>query len=243
MELPTQPQIKDKQILDPERTSKIEEQLGNLIEALSENEKAQDDINAQLAEQNKLCNDIVNYFNVLKEEDDRIHKELDNQFDYNKYLQSEIEKNQATMQTKLLEQQLEKEQAKFSAAISDITKTVTTNLEIIKSTVENLKSTHDLISEDMQVINKHVDDVFTSQSVALKEETKSYYTTTIEECRKTTDLVRNKCIDFLQQVDKENKNIISKIPHVKDEFKAKDLAILICCGLSCIFTLLNFLIK
>lgn len=244
-ELPTQPQIKEQPVLpgaENHNSSKIEEQLTQLIDILSENDKTQDDIQTQLAENNKVCNDIVNYFNVLKDADEKIHKELNNNFDYTKYLQSEIEKNQATLQTKLLQQQLEKEQAKFSTAINDITQTVTTNLEIIKQTVDNLKTTHDIITEDMQIINKHVDEVFTSQSVALKEETKNYYTETIKECQKTTSIVRDKCIDFLQQVDKENKNIISKIPHVKDEFKLKDIAVIGSCILNCVI-LLIFIFK
>ena len=100
----------------------------------------------------------------------------------------------------------------------------------------------DNLDEKLNEFGKGVMEKYTSHYEALKISSQKLLSEYVNNCKNNTDTMKNAALDFLKQCQIQNKELIAKIPKVKqNKFELKDILIIILSGTSIIGMLVSYL--
>lgn len=239
--------VKEKQELLPyegEKRTTLEKaimELSSELENLSElREAIEQSFDNKSMRDDKFQTEITQYFNSLTKKFEEFNERITREIDYNRELELKIEKNEYQGQVYLLEKQLNEERASITKVLDDISSTVKNSLMQITDKCRELKSA-DTIIEDS--ITKFRSDSFAASEneyKALAVKCENALKSFTENSSKTLDTVKKTAVEFIKQCEKENKELIRKVPEVKPKINGTSWLVIIfgCLGIgSLIFSL------
>lgn len=242
--------VKTKQELLPyekENYSTIEKAIIELSEELANISELRDAIEHSFenktATDDKFQTEVTTYFNSLRKQFEEFNEKFAREIDYNRELELKIQNNEYKGQIYLLERELNEERATITKTIDEINKVVKENLLTLSDKCRELKSADNLIEESISKFRGDAIAASENEFKALKMQCEKLLQTFTENAQKTLETVKKTSIDFITQCEKENKNLIGKIPIVKGKLTSENWIVIIfgCIGIASL--LLNLFLK
>lgn len=220
--------VKPRQELLPyekENYSSIEKAIIELSEEMANLSELKDAIEQSFKSKNetddKFQSEITAYFNSLRKEFDEFNSKFTREIDYTRELDLKIQNNEYRGQIYLLDKSLNEERAKITITIDEISVLVKSSLETINAKCSELQSADKIIQDS--IMKFRADSVSASENEykALKQNCENLLNTFTENSQKTLEIVKKQTIDFLTQCQKENKELILKVPAVKGKLTSE----------------------
>ncbi len=239
--------VKEKQELLPyegEKHSTIEKAIMELSSELANLTELREAIEQSFDEQNlrddKFQTEITQYFNSVTKKFEEFNERITREIDYNRELDLKIQNNEQQGTIYLLQKQLNEERASITKILDELSSVVKNSLNQITDKCRELKSADTLIEES---IMKFRGDSFAASegeykalSLKYEKELKNF----TENSSKTLETVKKTAIEFIKQCEKENKELIKKVPEVKPKINSTSWLVIIfgCLGIgSLLFSL------
>ena len=206
-------------------------ELRETIEQSFENKNLRDD---------KFQNEITQYFNSVTKKFEEFNERITREIDYNRELDLKIQNNEQQGTIYLLEKQLADERASITKVLDDVSSTVKNSLMQITDKCRELKAADNLIEESIQKFKGESfsasENEYKALSLKYEKELKAF----TENSSKTLETVKKTAIEFIKQCEKENKELIRKVPEVKPKVNGTSWLVIIfgCLGIgSLLFSL------
>jgi hypothetical protein len=242
--------VKPKNELIPsnkEEVSTLERTITALGEEISNLTDLKDAIEMSFNRKNdvddKFQSEVTAYFNSLRKQFEDFNEKFSREIDYARELDLKIQNNEYRGQIYLLDKSLNEERAKLTISIDSIEKTVKETLQSVNDKCCELKSVDNIIQENMMKFRTDSFATTENEYKALKLNCETLLKNYTESAQKNLEAVKKNTIDFLAQCEKENKELIAKVPIVKGNLTAEGWLVIAfgCIGVASL--ILQILIK
>ena len=239
--------VKEKQDLlpyDSEKKSAIEKaimELSSELENLSDLREAieQSFENKSMRDDN-FQTEITQYFNSITKKFEEFNERMTREIDYNRELDLKIQNNEQQGTIYLLQKQLNEERASITKILDELSSLVKNSLNQITDKCRELKSADNLIEESIMKFRSDTFAASENEYKALSLKCENTIKSFSENSTKILDTVKKTAIEFIKQCEKENKELIRKVPEVKPKVNGTSWLVIIfgCLGIgSLIFSL------
>ncbi|MCR5252578.1 MAG: hypothetical protein K6C98_02560 [Treponema sp.] len=228
----------------------------NLVDKLIDNKKF---------EFKTFQDETIKKFNNLISTTQSLSEKLNATESYEVYLEEKVKNASLNSEIALLEQQLQKEKAEFSAFLIKTETFLTQNINQIMENVRKLKTVDEMIDQKIKIftdkleseaikfnndVEQQMNEVSDSlikgsnnQKEILVSECNSMLKAYTEKCQQHLETVQKQAIDFLKQCKSENTKLIEKVPAVaNNKISKKDLVIFVLSIMSIVSFVCNYII-
>lgn len=169
--------------------------------------KSSEDANFQTA--------VVTYFNSLKKSFDEFSERFNREIDYSRELEERIKNADYSKQVLMLEKELQNERAKISLCTEEISSFVKEKMLLVGEKCRELKSADALIKDEIMKFRTEVFKASEENYIGLKNNCENVLREFTENAQQTLSALKKQSINFLDQCEKDNKNLLKKVPAVK----------------------------
>lgn len=208
--LPSQPE----KLLEVEKAIlRLSEELGNLEELKSQIMHSFEEKNLQDEE---FESQLISYFNRIITGFEVFNKQFDREIDYNRELEERVKRQEYERQVTVLEKALNEEHARTTLFIANMTKKVEDAVEDLKEKSNALKTADSIIQEEIQKFRHENLDASKGEMALLRQKTSELLEKFTQRAQETLQTVKDNSTTFLKQCQKENEDLIKKIPKIRD---------------------------
>ena len=233
--------VKPQQELIPyekENYSTIEKAIIELREELSNITELKEAIAQSFEDKSsaadKFQENVTSSFNSLRQQLQEFNEKFNREIDYTRELNLKIKKNELEGQAYLLQRELTEERASITKTLDEISKLTKTTLQSVDDKCKELKTADNIIQEAITKFRIDSSSASENEYKALKANTLEMLKDFTDNAQKTLEVVKKLSKDFISQCEKENKNLISKVPGIKGKLSAENWIVLIfgCLGIA-----------
>ena len=208
--LPSQPE----KLLEVEKAIlRLSEELGNLEELKSQIMHSFEEKNLHDEE---FESQLISYFNRIITGFEVFNKQFDREIDYNRELEERVKRQEYERQVTVLEKALNEEHARTTLFIANMTKKVEDAVEDLKEKSNALRTADSIIQEEIQKFRHENLDASKGEMALLRQKTSELLEKFTQRAQETLQTVKDNSTTFLKQCQKENEDLIKKIPKVRD---------------------------
>lgn len=208
--LPSQPE----KLLEVEKAIlRLSEEFGNLEELKSQIMHSFEEKNLHDEE---FESQLISYFNRIITGFEVFNKQFDREIDYNRELEERVKRQEYERQVTVLEKALNEEHARTTLFIANMTKKVEDAVEDLKEKSNALRTADSIIQEEIQKFRHENLDASKGEMALLRQKTSELLEKFTQRAQETLQTVKDNSTTFLKQCQKENEDLIKKIPKVRD---------------------------
>jgi len=242
--------VKPQQELIPyekENYSTIEKAIIELREELSNITELKEAIAQSFEDkssaEDKFQENVTSSFNSLRQQLQEFNEKFNREIDYTRELNLKIKKNELEGQVYLLQRELTEERASITKTLDEISKLTKTTLQSVDDKCKELKTADNIIQEAITKFRIDSSSASENEYKALKANTLEMLKDFTDNAQKTLEVVKKLSKDFISQCEKENKNLISKVPGIKGKLSVENWIVLIfgCLGIASM--IINLIIR
>ena len=219
--LPVRPKKRTVPYDNPENLSEIEEAIIRLSEEISNLTDFREGIEQLFSEKQsddkQRENLVTKYYNSLQQKFTNLNDRLTTEIDYRNELEERVRSANYSREVYLLEQELDKERAKISLFVDELSSSTKETLGRISDKIVEMKGAEQLIKEATLKFRSDASQCTQSEFEVLKNSGVTQMKGIAESAQSSIDSVKKSATAFLAQCDKENKELIKKIPRVKEK--------------------------
>lgn len=220
------------QRMDEEDPDNVLKRIEVNLEILSEKVTAAEDSRA-------MYESMVEFYNSFNATAKKLEENLNKEFNYTRFLQSEIDKKKYHLDYLALKKNLAEDRAQMNGIMEKINETLDLRLKDIDN---RERSSNESFDSKLQTMDKKVED-FVNIETRIEENLKGFRTDmtkaseneykilagkcreSIVENTKKVDEIKSAVISFLKSCEKQNEQLIKKVPAAKFKFEWRDYAI------------------
>ena len=226
--------VKPQQELIPyekENQSTIEKAIIELREELSNITELKEAIAQSFEDkssaEDKFQENVTSSFNSLRQQLQEFNEKFNREIDYTRELNLKIKKNELEGQVYLLQRELTEERESITKTLDEISKLTKTTLQSVDDKCKELKTADNIIQEAITKFRIDSSSASENEYKALKANTLEMLKDFTDNAQKTLEVVKKLSKDFISQCEKENKNLISKVPGIKGKLSVENWIVLI----------------
>ncbi|MBC6713580.1 hypothetical protein [Treponema sp. Marseille-Q3903] len=242
--------VKPQQELIPyekENYSTIEKAIIELREELSNITELKEAIAQSFEDkssaEDKFQENVTSSFNSLRQQLQEFNEKFNREIDYTRELNLKIKKNELEGQVYLLQRELTEERASITKTLDEISKLTKTTLQSVDDKCKELKTADNIIQEAITKFRIDSSSASENEYKALKANTLEMLKDFTDNAQKTLEVVKKLSKDFISQCEKENKNLISKVPGIKGKLSVENWIVLIFGSLGIASMIIKLIIK
>ena len=202
-------------------------ELKPILEAILEDKHAS-------IEKEKL--EILDCLNTVRTDFNALKEKLDCEVDYTRELTTQIQNYEYKKNNAMLQNSLIVTENKINNFTKTITEFVEEKITAIEETVSNLQTVEDAVDQSIARFNKIASSNAENEYNALKKQSEDLLKSFTRKCQEDMEIMKKKSLDFLKECEKENKEIISKIPKVNNnKYSMKDYLLFGICAITILF--------
>jgi len=225
--------------VDEENPDEVLKRIENNLEILSEKVTTAEDSRA-------MYESMVDFYNSFTSTAKKLDENLNKEFNYTRYLQSEIDRKKYHLDYLALKKNLAEDRAQLNGTMEKINETLDLRLKDIDN---REKTANEAFDSKLQILEKKVEE-FIQTETRMDESLKSFRTDMTKASENEYKILSGKCresivenakkveeikvavISFLKSCEKQNEALIKKVPAAKFKFEWKDYVIV---GLSTVW--------
>ena len=245
-------QKRQKNQADAETYAYIKSTLENIVKRFDDLE----DMRAALDRQNNLSNEqstmwfneMMEFLTGFRHKVDELIKSFDNEILFKKDLENQIARKTTELECLQLKKLLEEERANFTIAIEKFdraqkeginllvskqeqsTKAINTQLEGFNEKIKDYQKLDNAFDESIKNFSSNITNIATSELKKLRRDSEDFVNAT----KKTVDDIKDSVIKYLGLCEKQNADLIKKIPEKSSKVCLKDILIYSLCGMNVI---------
>lgn len=245
-------QNRQKRKVDEENIIIIRETLENLVKRFND----LDDMRAALDRQNNRSNEqstmwfneMMEFLTGFRHKVDELIKSFDNEILFKKDLENQIARKTTELECLQLKKLLEEERANFTIAIEKFdraqkeginllvakqeqgTKAINTHLESFNEKIKDYQKLDNTFDEFIKTFSGNITNIATSEVKKIRHDCEDFVNAT----KKTVDDIKDSVIKYLGLCEKQNADLIKKIPEKSSKICLKDILIYSLCGMNVI---------
>lgn len=227
---------REQEMVDPDNKQLLSELNGSIEELLElkpliEN-LLEDNHNTIEAEKKNLIEclgEMQREFNNLKEQ-------LDCEVDYTRELTAQVQNYELKKNNTMLQNSLLNTENKINSFVTNLDEYMKDKISEIENSISSLLTVEDAIDQSIARFNKVASSNATNEYSVLKSQAEGLLKSFTKQCHKDLEVIKEKSLDFLKECEKENKDIISRIPKVNNnKYSMKDYLLFGICAVTILF--------
>ena len=193
-------------------------------------------------------NEMMEFLTGFRHKVDELIKSFDNEIFFKKDLENQIARKTTELECLQLKKLLEEERANFTIAIEKFdraqkeginllvskqeqsTKAINTQLEGFNEKIKDYQKLDNAFDESIKNFSSNITNIATSELKKLRRDSEDFVNAT----KKTVDDIKDPVIKYLGLCEKQNADLIKKIPEKSSKVCLKDILIYSLCGMNVI---------
>lgn len=210
----------------PEKLSELEKAIINLSEELSNLTDLREGIEQMFSK--KQFDDeqgldlATKYYNSMQQKFTELNERLTNEVDYRRELEERLRSADYSREVYLLEKELDNERAKISLFIDELQTSTKDIFGKIGDKLIEMKNAEQLIREATLKFRTDAAQCTQSEFEQLKISAETHVRNIAENAKSNIEAVKKSTSLFLSQCERENKELIKKIPCVKSKISVEN---------------------
>ncbi len=196
----------------------LSEELSNLIDLREGIEQA---FSKKQSDDEQGLNLVTKYYNSMQQKFTEINNRLTNEINYRSELEEKLRSANYSREVYLLEQELDSERAKISLFIDELQASTKEIFGKIGDKLIEMKSAEQLIREATLKFRADAAQCTQSEFEQLKASTEAQIRSIAENAKDYMEAVKKSYASFLASCEKENKELVKKIPCVKGKISVE----------------------
>lgn len=186
------------------------------------------------SEKEKL--EILDCLNTVRTDFNTLKEKLDCEVDYTRELTTQAQNYEYKKNNAMLHNSLIATENQINNFTKTLTEFVEEKITAIEETVSNLQTVEDAVDQSIARFNKIASSNAENEYNALKKQSEDLLKSFTRKCQEDMEIMKKKSLDFLKECEKENKEIISKIPKVNNnKYSMKDYLLFGICAVTILF--------
>ena len=210
----------------PENLTELEKAIMTLSEELSNltdlREGVEQMFSKKQSDDEQGLSLVTKYYNSMQQKFTEINDRLTNEIDYRRELEERLRSANYSREVYLLEKELDSERAKISLFIDELQTSTKEMLGKIGDKLIEMKSAEQLIREATLKFRTDAAQCAQSEFEQLKTSAETQVSNIAENAKGNMEAVKKSFSLFLAQCERENKELIKKIPCVKSKISVEN---------------------